>query len=148
MKRVRFRDLSINTKFVMSLCLILIIPLIILFAFINTNETQELEQQACRTVLETLKQAKTPLYSMVNDADYLSKEILAQASVQEYLRQCTQKPLDELYEYRYKVDLAEGIDWQAFGIDTVLTAENGVDAYEKAAHISQKSSSQTYVCRA
>lgn len=56
-------------------------------------------------MLETLKQAKTPLYSMLNDADYVSKEILSNSAVQDYLRKCENQKPEDLYEYRYKVDL-------------------------------------------
>lgn len=104
-KKVRFKDLSINTKFIVSLALLLLIPMILLFWFVNTRVNRELEAQSCQTVLETLKQAKTPLNTTVSDADYLSKEILANSTVQEYLRQCLCTPAEELFEYRYKVDL-------------------------------------------
>lgn len=105
MKKHRFRDLGINQKFLWSICLILILPQTLMLLFINTSVAGNLRTQAARTVLETLKQAQTPLSTIVSDADYLSKEILSDNAVQEYLRRCLESPTEELFAYRYPVDL-------------------------------------------
>lgn len=105
MKRFSIRDLGISTKFVLSLLVFLIAPLMLLFGFFNARFSTELEQRSSQTVLETLKQARTPLSAMVNDVNFVSKEILANESVQEYLSQCAKADAQELYTYRYSVDL-------------------------------------------
>ena len=101
----RYRDLSINHKFLISLFSCLILPLLMIFVWVNTSVTRELEEQACHTALEMLKQAKAPIQSMVSDVDYTSKEILSNDAVQKYLKACKLRSNEELYEFRYPVDL-------------------------------------------
>ena len=105
MRRFFIGNLGISTKFVASLLVFLIAPLILLFVFFNGRFSAELERRSSQTVLETLKQARTPISSMVGDVGFVSKEILANESVQEYLSRCANTDASDLYEYRYPVDL-------------------------------------------
>lgn len=105
MKRLSISNLGISTKFVMSLLVFLIAPLMLLFLLFNGRFSTELERRSSQTVLETLKQARMPISSMVGDVGFVSKEILANESVQEYLLRCEETDASNLYEYRYPVDL-------------------------------------------
>ena len=105
MKRLSIGNLGIGAKFVASLLAFLILPLLLLFTFFNARFSTELERRSSQTVLETLKQARMPISSMVGDVGFVSKEILANESVQAYLSQCAQTNASNLYEYRYPVDL-------------------------------------------
>ena len=124
--------------FSVGLCMCLLLPLALLFVFINTNVTQELEHQASRTVLETLKQAKTPLISMVSDADYTSKEILGSDAVQDYLGMCLIQSPDEIYHYRYKVDLflAQLLDSRDY-IERAALFSNGEMVVQSGAYLQE-----------
>ena len=105
MKRFSIGNLGISAKFVTSLLAFLIAPLLLLFTLFNARFSAELERRSSQTVLETLKQARTPISSMVGDVGFVSKEILANESVQEYLSRCAYTDAGNLYEYRYPVDL-------------------------------------------
>lgn len=105
MKRFSIGNLGISAKFVTSLLAFLIAPLLFLFTLFNARFSAELERRSSQTVLETLKQARTPISSMVGDVGFVSKEILANESVQEYLSRCAYTDAGNLYEYRYPVDL-------------------------------------------
>lgn len=105
MKRFSISNLGISTKFVASLLVFLIAPLIVLFMLFNGRFSTELERRSSQTVLEMLKQARTPISAMAGDVGFVSKEILANESVQEYLSRCAYTDASNLYEYRYPVDL-------------------------------------------
>ena len=105
MKRFSIGNLGISAKFVTSLLAFLIAPLLLLFTLFNARFSAELERRSSQTVLETLKQARTPISSMVGDVGFVSKEILANESVQEYLSRCAYTDAGNLYKYRYPVDL-------------------------------------------
>jgi two-component system sensor histidine kinase YesM len=137
MKNRRFRDLSISTKFLITLTLFLILPMMLLFAFFNTNISAELRRRTCSTVFETLKQAETPIDSMVSDTDYVSKEILSSSAVQDYLRRCNTEPPEKLYEYRYPVDLLLGrlFDSRAYLLHAALFSKNGTLLTQNGAYM-------------
>ena len=127
MKKYQFRDLRISTKFIITLSLFLLLPMTLLFVFFNTRVSAELQQRTSRTVLETLKQAKTPVDSMVSDTDFVSKEILADPSVQEYMQRCASTDPEKLYEFRYRVDLLLGslLNSRDYILHTALFSRNG-----------------------
>ena len=105
MLKKRFRNLSINTKFLLSISIILLIPLMLLFLFIRTNVKERMKEQAAQTILEVVKQAKMPLSTFVRDTDYFSTQVLGNGDVQKYLRRCQSAAPETLYKYRYQVDL-------------------------------------------
>lgn len=105
MKRFFIGNLGISAKFITSLLIFLIVPLLLLFTLFNARFSAELERRSSQTALETLKQARTPISSMVNDVGFVSKEILANESVQDYLSRCVYADASSLYEHRYPVDL-------------------------------------------
>jgi len=137
MKKRRFRDLGISTKFVITLTLFLILPLTLLFAFFNTKISAELRRRTCSAVYETLKQAETPIDSMVSDTDYVSKEILAAPAVQEYLRRCSSEAPEALYEYRYPVDLLLGrlLDSRDYLLHAALFSDTGTLLTQSGAYM-------------
>ena len=104
MKHMRIRDYGISAKFILSLMVFLLLPLTALFVVFNLKFSSRVEQQTSMTVLETLKQSQTSFSYMFGDLEFVSKEALANDSVQMYLQKCKEQPSEALYEYRYKVD--------------------------------------------
>ena len=104
MKHMRIRDYGISAKFILSLMAFLLLPLTALFVVFNLKFSSRVEQQTSMTVLETLKQSQTSFSYMFGDLEFVSKEALANDSVQMYLQKCKEQPTEALYEYRYKVD--------------------------------------------
>lgn len=137
MKSRRFRDLRISTKFLITLSLFLLLPMTLLFVFFNTRVSAELRQRTSRTVLETLKQAETPIDTMVSDTDYVSKQILSAPSVQEYLQRCQTTPPEKLYEYRYRVDLflSSLLNSRRYLLHTALFARDGTLVTQSGAYM-------------
>ncbi len=128
-----FRDWSIGRKFLITFLLILMLPLIMLFFYINISVARLLEEQSYLTVVETIKQAETPISYMLNDTNFLSKEILRSEYTQEYLRQNAKEQPSELFTYRYAVDLylaqlldsREHISRVAFFFDGKMISQSG-----------------------
>ena len=104
MKHMRIRDYGISAKFILSLMVFLLLPLIALFVVFNLKFSSRVEQQTGMTVLETLKQSQTSFSYMFGDLEFVSKEALANDAVQTYLQKCKKQNPETLYEYRYKVD--------------------------------------------
>lgn len=77
-----FRNLSINKKFTVSLLLLVVIPLVATFWFVNQNIMKQITQNNCQKNLEILKQTESPISYMVNDLYYVSKEILGDNNLQ------------------------------------------------------------------
>lgn len=80
-----FKKLSIANKFIVSLLILLIIPLLGIFMWINSNVYQQIYDQNCQKNLEILKQTKSPIKFLVQDMIFVSLEILGNIKLQEYI---------------------------------------------------------------
>lgn len=86
MKKIfSFKNLSIGRKFTVSFLLFLIIPLIILFLWINSTVKQRIETENCRTNLAVLKQTQTSLYDLLENLTYVSLQVIANEDLQKLL---------------------------------------------------------------
>ncbi|MFV0342535.1 MAG: sensor histidine kinase [Anaerocolumna sp.] len=107
-KSFHFRDLSISKKFTVSLSFLLILPLIVLFLWINQNITSRLDEQNCKTNLEILKQTMTPIHYMIEDVSYISLEILGNINLQTYLVNKNNLSNDKREEFLMKIQYELG----------------------------------------
>lgn len=77
---------SIGRRFIHSLLFIVVIPLIVSLAIFQHSVSQEYHEQSCAINLEILKQTREGLESFTNDIEFVSKNILGDEQVQEYLK--------------------------------------------------------------
>lgn len=87
LKRItRTGKASIGNRFLVSLILVLVIPLLVLILVFQNSVSKKQYEQACEVTLEILKQARESLESFTNDIEFVSKNILGDSQVQEYLK--------------------------------------------------------------
>ena len=77
---------SVGRKFTASLALFMIVPLLLVFIFINQNVKDYSFNQACLLNLEILKQSKTSITSYTNDMEFVSTSILGDEAVQNLVK--------------------------------------------------------------
>lgn len=77
---------SIGRRFTFSLTVFLVIPILIIFFLLNYFTREHMFDQACKVNFETLKQSKTAVTSFVKDIQFVSESILADDTVQNYLK--------------------------------------------------------------
>ena len=75
-KIINYKNLSIGKKFTVTLCLILMLPLMILFLWINKSVTDQIVEENCKTNLAILKQTENALQSMIQDITAVSLEVI------------------------------------------------------------------------
>jgi len=77
---------SVGRKFTVSLALFMIVPLLLVFVFINKNVRDYSYNQACLLNLEILKQSKTSITTYTNDMEFVSMSILGDEAVQNFVK--------------------------------------------------------------
>lgn len=77
---------SVGRKFSVSLALFIIVPLLLVFVFINKNVRDYSYNQACLLNLEILKQSKTSITTYTNDMEFVSTSILGDEAVQNFVK--------------------------------------------------------------
>lgn len=95
------KNLGISQKFVYSLFLFLIIPLIILLFVVNYNVKSRLNAKVCDENLETLKQTKTGIENFINDMKFVSLNVAANDEVQTLIKNVNQKKDPEVIRKQY-----------------------------------------------
>ena len=85
-KIIDYKNLSIGKKFTVTLCLILMLPLMILFLWINKSVTEQIVEENCKTNLAILKQTENALQSMIQDITSVSLEVIGNEDLQNYLK--------------------------------------------------------------
>lgn len=88
MKRlINYKNFSIGKKFTVTFFLLLILPLFLLFLWINSSVTRRITQETCKTNLAVLKQTKTGLVNFVQDITSVSIDVLGNENLQSYLKE-------------------------------------------------------------
>lgn len=64
----------------------MIVPLLILFLWINTNVTESLTEQKCKTNLEVLRQTENSILTLFQDITYISLEVIGNEDLQTFLK--------------------------------------------------------------
>lgn len=85
------KDLGISQKFMASLCVFLIIPLIILLFVVNYSVRSRLNTRACEINLEILKQTQAGIENFINDIEFVSLNICTDQQVQRLIRMYNQE---------------------------------------------------------
>ena len=85
-KIINYRNLSIGKKFTVTFCMLLMLPLMILFLWINKSVTEQIVEENCRTNLAVLKQTENGLYNMIQDITAVSLDVIGDEQLQEYLK--------------------------------------------------------------
>lgn len=77
---------SLGQRFLLSLILVMVLPLLVIMLVFQNSVSREQYEQACTVKLEILKQSRESLESFSNDIEFVSKNILGDSQVQEYLK--------------------------------------------------------------
>lgn len=85
-KLVGYKNLSIGRKFTVTFLLFLMIPMLLLLLWINSNFTQKIREENCKTNLAILKQTETGLENMIQDVTSVSLDIIGNEELQMYLK--------------------------------------------------------------
>lgn len=85
-KIILFSTSSLGRRFLLSLILTIVFPLLILLLLFQKNVSKKNFAQDCEINLEVLKQTRESLESFANDIEFVSKNILGDQQVQEYLK--------------------------------------------------------------
>ena len=89
--RFHLQDLSISSKFGVSFLIIVILPLLCLFLWINSSVSRSIREQRKQTTLEVLKQTGPAVDNMLQDVNYVSIENIGNTELQKYLEQKQQE---------------------------------------------------------
>ncbi|WP_343246986.1 sensor histidine kinase [Diplocloster hominis] len=84
------KDLGISQKFMASLCVFLIIPLVILLFVVNYSVRTRLNTRTCEINLEILKQTQAGIENLINDIEFVSLNIGTDQQVQRLIRMYNQ----------------------------------------------------------
>lgn len=101
----KLKNLGISQKFICSLMIFQVIPLLLLFMVVTFQQRSSLNSKACDINLEILKQTKAGLESFIRDVENVSLNIAADGNVQEIIRMYGKKGKAEELEKR-KVELS------------------------------------------
>ncbi len=80
------RHLSISRKFLVSLCGLLIIPLVLIFFLIHQYVSISIQQRNIQINQEILAQTKLPVHYLLQDIEFVSLEIIGNQSLQYYMQ--------------------------------------------------------------
>lgn len=97
-----YKKLGIAKKFTIEFFVWLIVPLILLFIWINNDIQRELSKENCQTTLAVLKQTKIPLMNAIKDIEAVSLEGIENDRLQRYLEQ---KSLNEAQLKQFSQEL-------------------------------------------
>lgn len=82
-----YKKLGIAKKFTIEFFVWLIVPLILLFIWINNDIKKEISKENCKTNLAVLKQTKIPLMNAIKDIVSVSLEGVENNKLQKYLEE-------------------------------------------------------------
>lgn len=86
MKRLfSFKNLSIGKKFTVSFILFLMLPLLVLFLWINSSVKDRITRESYKTNLAVLKQTETSVNDLIENLTYVSLQVIANEELQELL---------------------------------------------------------------
>ena len=97
-KIIDYKNLSIGKKFTVTFCLLLMLPLMVLFLWINESVTEQIVEENCKTNFAVLKQTETGLLNMIQDITSVSLDVIGDEKLQIYLKSTdiTGEELEEL----------------------------------------------------
>ena len=97
-KIIDYKNLSIGKKFTVTFCLLLMLPLMVLFLWINESVTEQIVEENCKTNFAVLKQTETGLLNMIQDITSVSLDVIGDEELQIYLKSTdiTGEELEEL----------------------------------------------------
>lgn len=101
----KWKNLGISQKFICSLMIFQMIPLLLLFMIVTFQLRSSLNTKACDINLEILKQTKAGLESFISDVENVSLNMAADENIQQIIRMYGIKGQTEELEKR-KVDLS------------------------------------------
>lgn len=85
-KIINYKNLSIGKKFTVTFCLLLMLPLMIMFLWINKSVTEQIVEENCKTNFAVLKQTETGLTNMIQDVTSVSLDVIGDEELQIYLK--------------------------------------------------------------
>lgn len=96
--KLSFKNLNIGRKFTVSFFLFLMVPLLVLFLWINSSVKDRMRQENCRTNLAVLKQTKTSVDDLLQNLTYVSLQVIGNEQMQELFSdpELPQKKREEL----------------------------------------------------
>lgn len=95
------KNLGISQKFLYSLFLLLIIPLMILLFVVNYDVKTRLNGKVCDTNLATLMQTKSGLENFINDMKQVSLSVVTDEEVQRLIKLKNAKANEEIIRSQY-----------------------------------------------
>ena len=101
-KIINYKNLSIGKKFTVTFCLLLMLPLMVLFLWINESVTEQIVEENCRTNFAVLKQTDTGLLNMIQDITSVSLDVIGDEELQVYLK-CTDATGEDSEELKNKI---------------------------------------------
>lgn len=95
---INYKNLSIGKKFTVAFCLLLMVPLMVLFLWINKSVTEQIVEENCKKNFAVLKQTENGLNNMVSDITSVSLDVIGNEDLQGYLRNndLTEENMEEL----------------------------------------------------
>lgn len=85
-EKFSFKNLGISKKFAVTFFGFLIVPLVVLFLWININITESLTEQKCETNLAVLRQTENSILALFQDITYISLEVIGNKDLQTFLK--------------------------------------------------------------
>lgn len=85
-KIINYKNLSIGKKFTVTFCLWLLVPLLLMFLWINKSVTDQIVEENCKTRLEILKQTEYGITNMIENVTSVSLDIIGDGEIQNYLK--------------------------------------------------------------
>ena len=85
-KIINYKNLSIGNKFTVTFCLWLLVPLLLMFLWINKSVTDQIVEENCKTRLEILKQTEYGITNMIENVTSVTLDIIGDGEIQNYLK--------------------------------------------------------------
>ncbi|MBO5160288.1 MAG: sensor histidine kinase [Lachnospiraceae bacterium] len=85
-KIINYKNLSIGKKFTVTFCLWLLVPLLLMFLWINKSVTDQIVEENCKTRLEILKQTEYGITNMIENVTSVTLDIIGDGEIQNYLK--------------------------------------------------------------
>lgn len=101
----KLKNLGISQKFIFSLMIFLVIPLLLLLMIVTFQLRSSLNTKACDINLEILKQTKAGLESLISDVENFSLNIAADEQIQQIITMYGEKEQTEELE-KLRADLS------------------------------------------
>lgn len=126
-KKFSFKNLGISKKFTVTFFFLMIVPLLILFLWINTNVTESLTEQKCKTNLEVLRQTENSILTLFQDITYISLEVIGNEDLQTFLKNpdLTDKQRETL-KNNVRYDLGKVLDSKDYIGSLSVFKEDGI----------------------